>query len=290
MHRPRVSVPCQRGNFWLQRYYTENVWWKRGLPGSHCIVLFTIFPFYNLPLVLILLLCDFRNWTKVQPQEYRGLNVSPTLCRNLRHVMREKRFQWAWGNSIFRLKHTHLNQNMDFRNTSGTLLQSYRMLKGGCITLSLQLCPPHSKTDVNVIHKYIHISISLISHCLRKGAGMESLRHRTDKRKSKCLKKKRRKKETINTSSYLVRLQTTECCGGALPALVILQAAVQTTAVVRLIQSVCVLQTHHLSCEDLQRFTELPRPLKHEQVQVQHATFGHHWQLIHPSSSTTLYP
>lgn len=64
--------------------------------------------------------------------------------------------------------------------------------------------------------------------------------------------------------TYLVSLQTAECCGGALPALVILQAAVQTTAVVRLIQSVCVLQTHHSSSEDLQRFTKLPSLLKPE--------------------------
>lgn len=62
-----------------------------------------------------------------------------------------------------------------------------------------------------------------------------------------------------NKWTYLESLQTTECCGGALPALVILHAAVQTTAVVRLIQAVCVLQTHPLLSEDLQRFTELPR-------------------------------
>lgn len=44
----------------------------------------------------------------------------------------------------------------------------------------------------------------------------------------------------LNKITYLICLQTTECCGGAPPALVILHAAVQTTAVVRFIQSVCV--------------------------------------------------
>lgn len=78
--------------------------------------------------------------------------------------------------------------------------------------------------------------------------GAESRTHRAEERKSE--KKQKR--------TYLVCLQTTECCGRALPALVRLHAAVKTTAVVRLIQSVCVLQTHHLLYEDLQRFTELP--------------------------------
>lgn len=45
------------------------------------------------------------------------------------------------------------------------------------------------------------------------------------------------KKKTIRT--YLVSLQSAECCGGALPTLGQLKAAVQTTAVVRLNQ-VCV--------------------------------------------------
>lgn len=65
--------------------------------------------------------------------------------------------------------------------------------------------------------------------------------------------------------TYLVSLQSAECCGEALPTLGKLQAAVQTTAVVRLIQSVCVLQTHHSPCEGLQGFTEL-RALFHSSV------------------------
>lgn len=74
--------------------------------------------------------------------------------------------------------------------------------------------------------------------------------------------KERRNKQKQEEEAYLESLQTTERCGGALPALVILHAAVQTTAVVRLIQAACVLETQTLLSEDLQRFTELPGSLK----------------------------
>lgn len=44
--------------------------------------------------------------------------------------------------------------------------------------------------------------------------------------------------------AYLESLQTTACCGGALPTLVTLHAAVQTTAVVRLIQTLRLLKNN----------------------------------------------
>lgn len=87
--------------------------------------------------------------------------------------------------------------------------------------------------------------IYALSHC-----GVNGLKKQKQNRNSKAI-------------TYLASLQTAECCEGALPASVILQAAVQTAAVVRLFQALCVFQTRYLSYEDMQRFTELPDLLKH---------------------------
>lgn len=50
-------------------------------------------------------------------------------------------------------------------------------------------------------------------------------------------------------------------------------AAVQTTAVVKLIQTLCFLQTQHLSGEDMQRFTEL--------LHLDFTCYIHNWKLLH---------
>lgn len=64
-----------------------------------------------------------------------------------------------------------------------------------------------------------------------------------DRTKTKIkVKKLGNELSTKNQGAYLQSLQTTACCGGALPTLVTLHAAVQTTAVVRLIQTLPLLK------------------------------------------------
>lgn len=68
----------------------------------------------------------------------------------------------------------------------------------------------------------------------------------TNKGQNKKKKTLKLENELSEKSAYLESLQTTACCGGALPTLVTLHAAVQTTAVVRLIQTLRLLKNNSL--------------------------------------------
>lgn len=73
-----------------------------------------------------------------------------------------------------------------------------------------------------------------------RGMGLTRIEQRKVKKSENEISFKKKKKE----GAYLESLQTTVCCGGALPTLVTLHAAVQTTAVVRLIQTLFLLKNN----------------------------------------------
>lgn len=72
-----------------------------------------------------------------------------------------------------------------------------------------------------------------------RGMGLTRTEQKKVKKSENELSLKKKKE-----GAYLESLQTTACCGGALPTLVTLHAAVQTTAVVRLIQTLFLLKNN----------------------------------------------